>query len=86
MNPHALRHWILSPARLPFRHSRGKVKGIGKFELFEGEIAMAQSSVRVVYDRDKGIGDIPPNLQRAYGLGLEIEPACPIIYSHRDTF
>ena len=24
MNPHALRHWILSPARLPFRHSRAK--------------------------------------------------------------
>jgi hypothetical protein len=22
LNPHALRHWILSPARLPFRHSR----------------------------------------------------------------
>src|SRR5215472_1615687 len=22
LNPHALRHWILSPARLPFRHAR----------------------------------------------------------------
>ena len=24
LNPHALRHWILSPARLPFRHSRAQ--------------------------------------------------------------
>jgi hypothetical protein len=37
LNPHALRHWILSPARLPFRHSRAELKGIGKFEVFEGE-------------------------------------------------
>ena len=26
LNPHALRHWILSPARLPFRHSRVRTK------------------------------------------------------------
>ena len=26
MNPHALRHRILSPARLPFRHSRARGK------------------------------------------------------------
>jgi hypothetical protein len=26
LNPHALRHWILSPARLPFRHSRVRLK------------------------------------------------------------
>ena len=37
MNPHALRHWILSPARLPFRHSRAELKGIGKQWLFEGQ-------------------------------------------------
>jgi hypothetical protein len=28
LNPHALRHWILSPARLPFRHSRVQKKHI----------------------------------------------------------
>ncbi len=37
MNPHASRHWILSPARLPFRHSRAELKGIGKSEGFEGQ-------------------------------------------------
>jgi hypothetical protein len=26
LNPHALRHRILSPARLPFRHSRVRLK------------------------------------------------------------
>jgi O-methyltransferase len=30
LNPHALRHWILSPARLPFRHSRAE-RNILKF-------------------------------------------------------
>jgi hypothetical protein len=33
LNPHALRHWILSPARLPFRHSRcaQKYSKIGQY-------------------------------------------------------
>jgi hypothetical protein len=35
LNPHALRHRILSPARLPFRHSRNSEKHIGKERLFE---------------------------------------------------
>ena len=30
MNPHALRHRILSPARLPFRHSRERFQAINK--------------------------------------------------------
>jgi hypothetical protein len=33
LNPHALRHWILSPARLPFRHSRVRIKVL-KFKSF----------------------------------------------------
>ena len=33
LNPHALRHRILSPARLPFRHSRMRIKVL-KFKSF----------------------------------------------------
>ena len=35
MNPHALRHWILSPARLPFRHSREQRKTTVNTTFFE---------------------------------------------------
>jgi hypothetical protein len=30
LNPHALRHRILSPARLPFRHSRASSQPINE--------------------------------------------------------
>ena len=35
MNPHALRHRILSPARLPFRHSRVVHEAMENRALFE---------------------------------------------------
>jgi hypothetical protein len=35
LNPHALRHWILSPARLPFRHSRAAAQAIRIISSFE---------------------------------------------------
>src|SRR5208283_4229201 len=37
LNPHALRHRILSPARLPFRHSRALVKLLECKGLLKGQ-------------------------------------------------
>ena len=38
MNPHALRHRILSPARLPFRHSRLPEQHTGNQSFFEASV------------------------------------------------
>ena len=44
LNPHALRHRILSPARLPFRHSRLPEKHTGNQSFFEASIIAASNS------------------------------------------
>jgi hypothetical protein len=38
-------------------------------------IAEAMGSVRTLYDREKGIGEIPSNLRESYGIGLESQVA-----------
>src|SRR5579863_5621489 len=46
LNPYALRHWILSPARLPFRHSRTDSAGLCRLYDAAGDGVIIGKSAR----------------------------------------